>query len=559
MGFAEIAVTVNDPLRVLVLVLHIFPLQFFRHIIVFALADLIQISAFYRRTVGELLHLRSSGDHTHQRSSGIFVVPVISEFLFCFVPVKFISFSRSRQAHGTDVHFTLVKLYVHPGSRRSLFIPVFFVLFFRLCSFLSLHSRYFFRRKVEFSRRRFRAESGVRVFFGFFRCGSRILCICVRSDLICKRLRYGSASYHDLDTGTEGLLQKSRHGVSQRRHGCGKKSGKSHDRSVFILVYRINKSLDRHIHAKVKDFKTCAFKHHAHKILTDIVKVSGNRSQNDLAGASRLTGCEIRLQHFHASLHGAGSRKHLRYENDFLLEVLSHYRHGSDHAVVKDGGGIASGVQRFLNALTDFFIFSCFCRLENSAHFFIHFILRLFFFHRSLFSTGAEFRDIIQAVFIFFQKSVCRVDHSDHVFVGRIHDGAVHSRVHRQHHERLVDVFSHRKAVGNIGKAACDMNVGILCLDLAAALGKYRKGCLVCGQGDNQGVDMKTAGRDIIFLRFFHDSMEYFHSFLHRIRDSVVVAQKGHAFPVGICNDREDRIDLISLQGNRVYKTGSLT
>ena len=487
------------------------------------------------------------------------MVPVISEFFFCFIPVKLITFSRSRQAYGADIHFTPVKLYVHLGSRGSLLIPVFSVLLCRLCGFLSLHSRYFFRRKIEFSRRRFRAESGIRVFFGFFRCGSRILCICVRSDLVCERLRYGSASYHDLDTGTEGLFQKSRHGVSQRRHGCGKKSGKSHDRSVFILVYRVNESLDRHIHAKIKDFKTSAFEHHAYKILADIVKVSGHCSQNDLACASRLAGCEIRLQHFHACLHGAGRRKHLRYEDDFLFEILSYYRHSSDHTVVKNGCGIASGVQRFLNALTDLFIFPGFRRLENSVHFFIHFILRFFFFYCRLFSTGAEFCDIIQAVFIFFQESVCRVDHSDHVFVGRIHDGAVHSRVHRQYHERLVDILSHRKAVGNIGKTACDMNVGILCLDLAAALGKYCKSCLICGQSDNQGIDMKTAGRDIIFLRFFHDSVEYFHSFLHRIRNSIVVAQKRHALPVGIRNDRKDRVDLISLQRDRVYKTRSLT
>ena len=50
-------------------------------------------------------------------------------------------------------------------------------------------------------------------------------------------------------------------------------------------------------------------------------------------------------------------------------------------------------------------------------------------------------RDIIEA----FQKSVCSIDHSDHIFVGWIYDSAIHTCIHGKNHKCLIDIFSYRQ------------------------------------------------------------------------------------------------------------------
>ena len=110
MCLAEVTIAVNNSLRVLVFVLHIFPLQFFRHIIVFSLTDLIQITALYRCSVGVLLHLRSSCDYAHKRSSCVLMCPVIAEFLFGSFHIYFVAFTRFWKLNFAQIHFILHKM-----------------------------------------------------------------------------------------------------------------------------------------------------------------------------------------------------------------------------------------------------------------------------------------------------------------------------------------------------------------------------------------------------------------------------------------------------------------
>ena len=39
------------------------------------------------------------------------------------------------------------------------------------------------------------------------------------------------------------------------------------------------------------------------------------------------------------------------------------------------------------------------------------------------------------------QKCVCCIDHTNHVFVGRIYDGTVHTSIHSKNHKCLVNIF----------------------------------------------------------------------------------------------------------------------
>ena len=51
-----------------------------------------------------------------------------------------------------------------------------------------------------------------------------------------------------------------------------------------MLIYLINKSLDRHINTKVNYFEACTFEHHSNQIFTNVMKISGNRSNGSGAG-----------------------------------------------------------------------------------------------------------------------------------------------------------------------------------------------------------------------------------------------------------------------------------
>ena len=214
------------------------------------------------------------------------------------------------------------------------------------------------RCRIKFSSRCLCTETGFCIFLRLLCRRGCILCVCVCSDLICKLLADRRTANHDLNPASEWLFQKCRHSVTKGRHCSGKKRRKCNNTCFFVLIYLINKSLDRHINAKIDHFEAGTFKHHSNQIFTDIMKISGNSSKDNRSCTSSLAGCKIWLQNFHTSLHSPGCCQHLWYENNLFLKVLANHCHGADHSVIEDCSRVAACIKCFLNSLSDFFIFS---------------------------------------------------------------------------------------------------------------------------------------------------------------------------------------------------------
>ena len=65
----------------------------------------------------------------------------------------------------------------------------------------------------------------------------------------------------------------------------------------------------------------------------------------------------------------------------------------------------------------------------------------------------AESTDVLGAVFILAQQGLGGVDDAHHVAVGGVNDGAVHTGLHSQRHERHVQHLTHRQTEGNVAEA----------------------------------------------------------------------------------------------------------
>ena len=77
----------------------------------------------------------------------------------------------------------------------------------------------------------------------------------------------------------------------------------------------------------------------------------------------------------------------------------------------------------------------------------------------------------------------------------------------------------------------------------------------------NKRIDMDTGRSNVILFRFFHNKFKYLQTVVCSLRNTCVVAEQCDNFPVFVlflCHNREDRIDLIALSGNRVKKSRSL-
>ena len=352
------------------------------------------------------------------------------------------------------------------------FFLIFFCRYFFLC--------YFYIRKLTSCC--FFTETGICIFLSLLCCRSCILCVSICSDLICKFLGDRCTANHDLDTRTKRLFQKCRYRITKRWHCCCQKSRKCNDGRIFVLFYNFDKSLDRNINAKINNLESCTLEHHANQVFTDIMKVACYRTKNDLSCASCLTCSKVRFQNLNALFHGTCCCKHLRNKNNLFFKVLTNNCHGTDHSVIKNCCRVTACIQSFLNTFSDFFVLAVFCCFEYGLHFFFCRCQLFCFCHRNclLCRFIFEFIDVVQAVLISLKKSIGCVDHSDHILIGRVNDCAVHSCVHSQYHKCLVNILSCRKAKGNVGKTTCDVDIRVLCFDLAAALCKYGQCCLIC-------------------------------------------------------------------------------
>ena len=109
--------------------------------------------------------------------------------------------------------------------------------------------------------------------------------------------------------------------------------------------------LGGHHHAHVDNLIIITSHHHADYILTDVVHVSFDCSQQDFAGMGStlsLLCFDIRLKDTYGLFHGTGSLHHLRQEHLTLAKTLTDNIHAIHQWPFNDIDGTRIGLERLL-------------------------------------------------------------------------------------------------------------------------------------------------------------------------------------------------------------------
>ena len=171
-------------------------------------------------------------------------------------------------------------------------------------------------------------------------------------------------------------------------------------------------------------------------------------------------------------------------------------------------------------------------------------------------------RDVVHAVLILLLQQLHGIHQAQHILVGGVNNGAVHTGVHRQSHEGHVQRLAEAgEAEGDVAQAAGDVDVGIAALDLLAALGEQREGLLIGGRSLYQRINVQAAGGNAVLLRLGHDLVKDLHPVLHALGNAAL-AQKRDAAPVGVGNGGEYDVRLhhavgVLLHGHGVDDAGT--
>src|SRR5699024_5965004 len=112
--------------------------------------------------------------------------------------------------------------------------------------------------------------------------------------------------------------------VTQRRHGGGQQSGQSNDLNIRILVYSRDDLVDGNINAQVDYFEACGLDHHGNQVLSDIMKVAGNGSDDNFSKSSGGSAGKMGFQNLNANLHSFCGYQHLRNEDFVIFELLAY-------------------------------------------------------------------------------------------------------------------------------------------------------------------------------------------------------------------------------------------
>ena len=139
--------------------------------------------------------------------------------------------------------------------------------------------------------------------------------------------------------------------LTQIRHSCGQKRGQRNDLGIRIFTVALNNLCNGNIDSQVDDLKACALDHHGNQVLSDIMQVILNRSDNYLAQASCGAICKMRLQNCNALFHGAGRYQHLGYKDFIFGELLSNLGHRLYHTLIQDFRSITTCIQSSLYCL----------------------------------------------------------------------------------------------------------------------------------------------------------------------------------------------------------------
>ena len=167
-------------------------------------------------------------------------------------------------------------------------------------------------------------------------CGSRgVARVSVRADLTAVFVRDRCAADHDLDVFADALGNAKVNDVFHFRHGGGEERRASDDIGVMLFCGG-NVSFGSNVNAEVNDLKTVSFHHHLDEILTDIVEISANRTENDLADGLHVACNEMGLEDFRACLHRSCRDEDLGNEDLIVFESYADDAHACEQTVIQN-------------------------------------------------------------------------------------------------------------------------------------------------------------------------------------------------------------------------------
>ena len=78
------------------------------------------------------------------------------------------------------------------------------------------------------------------------------------------------------------------------------------------------------------------------------MKVTGNRSNDNLTKCTCRTRCQMRFQNLNTFLHSTSCNQHLRNKDLTIFEFLTNYRHCTDHTIIQNRNRIITLINGFL-------------------------------------------------------------------------------------------------------------------------------------------------------------------------------------------------------------------
>jgi hypothetical protein len=175
----------------------------------------------------------------------------------------------------------------------------------------------------------------------------------------------------DFDRIAHACLNQSLDGGLHLDHG-GRQQRTHADHRRLVLADRPDEPLGRNVCPQVDGVKTGTLQHHPYQVLADVVLVSFDGANDELAGAGGLTRSQQRPQDSHAGVHGTCRNQHLRHKQLAGLKVAAHLVHAGNQAALQDLAGAQSLFERRRNKRGHLFVLALVQpggdRLQNRSH-----------------------------------------------------------------------------------------------------------------------------------------------------------------------------------------------
>ncbi len=121
---------------------------------------------------------------------------------------------------------------------------------------------------------------------------------------------------------------------------------------------RVNEDIGCDIVAEIDDLESGAFEHDADEVLADIVQITLDGADHDLAVRRHLSSEEQRLQEVDAGVHGPRCKEQLGQEDLVRAEALAHHVHPGHQPVIEDLRRRNTGINRLPGELGDLLVIS---------------------------------------------------------------------------------------------------------------------------------------------------------------------------------------------------------